>query len=224
MNKSNNNLADNTHERSTSNHSFLTKEKADLTNESKSQRKSDTLLKNLENATKKIMSKENNKHYRHSSMEVKYSTEKVPTKSPTDFKKNIHAMKDLINPSTNLNKTNALLKNTQSIMSSSNTSTNTHTNTNTSLLKPNTKSSFKHGTSSSGNNKLLNDNSSSFILNQGIPCFNNINIYTTNNSNNIKANEINLRYILNKVNTGSKTSNKPITKPTHLRTGSNNGL
>lgn len=52
---------------------------------------------------------------------------------------------------------------------------------------------------------------SNIILNQGIPCFNNINIYTSN------KNDVNLRqYIFNKV------GNKKANKMSHVRSISNN--
>lgn len=61
---------------------------------------------------------------------------------------------------------------------------------------------------------------SSVIINQeGIPCFNNINIFTTNNNNTLKPGDINLRdYIFNK-NTNVNTR---YLKATHVRSKSNN--
>jgi len=199
---------DNTHltnDRSSSNHSFITKDKTIDHDTSKSHRKNDSLIKNLDNATKKVLSKENYKsHHRHSSMEVKYTIDgKINTKSPNsnvknmNLTKNIHAMKEMLFSNNNTHNPNQTL--------SKNLSKNTH-NT----------SSYKNST-----NQPSNINPSNIILNQGgIPCFNNINIYTTNNSNNIKANEINLRqYIFNKVN---KPKSMAKIGPGHIRSTSNN--
>jgi hypothetical protein len=67
-----------------------------------------------------------------------------------------------------------------------------------------------------GNNNLKNKSNnkndfSNIILNQGIPCFNNINIYTTN------KNDVNLRqYIFNKV------GKQKVNKISHVRSISNN--
>jgi hypothetical protein len=150
-------------------------------------RKNDSIIKHLENATKKIISKENIRgHQRHSSMEVKYSTEKSTKASGSgSMTKNIHAMKEM------------LLNNPQN---------------NTTKMVINKPTLQK---------KQQNSNPSNIILNQaGIPCFNNINIYTTHNSNNIKGEEINLRqYIFSQVN---KQAKPKIAGPGHVRSASNN--
>jgi len=71
-----------------------------------------------------------------------------------------------------------------------------------------------------GNNTINNNTnyipSGNGIVNQNaVPCFNNINIYTSN-MNNFKTNEINLKqYIVNKMNTKSKNS-----KQNHSKTSS----
>jgi hypothetical protein len=139
-------------------------------NSSKSHRKNDSLIKNLEHATKKMLVKENYKtHYRHSSMEIKYhdSNNKVNSnsKSPStgvNLTKNIHAMKELL------------------FNSQSNKSTSKN-------QKPPTR---QNGNTSS--NIIVNQG--------GNPCFNHITIYTSNTRemkpNDINLRQ----YIFNKVN------------------------
>jgi hypothetical protein len=155
----------------------MTKDKININNSSgadvsKSHRKSESLIKNLESVTKKILTKENYKtHYRHSSMDIKLENTKfnLQTRSPNSQNqaKNIHAMKEML-----LNS-----KNSKTIK--------------------NPKFSQKQSASSN------------IILNQGgNPCFNQITIYTSNNNNKIKPNEINLRqYIFNKMNKPKSSSN-----------------
>jgi hypothetical protein len=68
---------------------------------SKTHRKCESLINNLENVTKKMLAKENYKtHYRHSSMDIKLDSSKLnyQTKSPNsqNINKNIHAMKDML--------------------------------------------------------------------------------------------------------------------------------
>jgi hypothetical protein len=65
---------------------------------------------------------------------------------------------------------------------------------------------------------------SNIILNQGgNPCFNQITIYTTNNTSNPKPNEINLRqYIFNKMNKPKSMSNI-VSGSSQVRSASSNG-
>jgi hypothetical protein len=90
------------------------------------------------------------------------------------------------------------------------------------MLLANNSNMVKNGKTTTINNNHNNQNNSNIILNQnGIPCFNNINIYTTNNNNNIKGNEINLRhYVFNKI-TKPKSLSK-IQRPGHARSSSIN--
>lgn len=69
------------------------------------------------------------------------------------------------------------------------------------------------------NNSTLNN--SNIILNQkGVPCYNNINIYTSG-INGLKGGDINLRqYIFNKVNLKSQNGIKINKKPHHARSNS----
>ena len=137
----------------------------------------------MENATKKLLTKENNKtHQRHSSMEVKYTTNDLKNTKSTNSNnivKNIHSMKEMLfnnNVIRNSNHKNAGNKNS---------------NVTPNMSTINTQTITKNPQISGSNNIILNQ--------AGIPCFNNINIYTTNNPNNIKPHEINLRqYIFNK--------------------------
>jgi hypothetical protein len=87
-------------------------------NSSKSHRKNESLIKNLESATKKMLKKEYKTHYRHSSMEVKLNEKNMNNASHTshasnttvckdrspgtsiNIGKNIHAMKEMLYPST----------------------------------------------------------------------------------------------------------------------------
>jgi len=81
---------------------------------SKSYRKNDSLIKNLEKATNKLLVKDYKTHQRHASMEIKYGGETKDknekndkSKSPgqgINLTKNIHAMKELLF-NTNINKT-----------------------------------------------------------------------------------------------------------------------
>ena len=186
---------DSQHDRSSSNHSFLAKDKSNniltlvLDNSSfKSFRKNDPLIKNLDNATKKILLKDNFRtHYRHSSMgSIDFKSDsKIKTAGMTNFShnsnnhnvKNIHAMKEML--------FNNLPVRESKVTSTSKKRTN--------------------GTESSSN----------IVLNPaGNPCFNHITIYTTNNTANLhgkagNGNDTNLRqYIFNKVTAKPKSLSK----------------
>ncbi len=139
---------------------------------SKSNNKNDSLIKNLDHATKKVLSKSNYKtHYRHSSMEVKFDPSKY-TKSPNskNLTKNIHAMKEML-----LNNG----KNSGKILSKGSTGpSNRHT-----------------GASGTASNIILNQGGNPCFNQITIYTTN------SGNSNNVKPNDINLRqYIYNKMN------------------------
>jgi hypothetical protein len=89
-------------------------------------------------------------------------------------------------------------------------------------IKDTSHNSHTHNYSTS-NNKSTNANNSNIILNQhGVPCYNNIHIYT-NGVNGIKSGDINLRqYIFNKVNK-NKTSKSQNKSALHGRSNSTAG-
>lgn len=132
-------------------------------------------------------------HQRHSSMEVKHEK----TKSPISNLKSIHAMKEM------LFQTNSEIGGLNS---------NSNIISNVGNISKNTK-----------NTKNVSNNSQ-IILNQGgVPCFNNINIFTnnaTNNNNNNPSKDINLRqYIFNRTNKPKSLSKM---QPGHVRSSSIN--
>ena len=171
---------------------------------SKSHRKNESLIKNLENATKKMTNKEYKTHYRHSSMEVKLNEKSINNAShnshvgnTTIYKdrspgalanqgKNIHAMKEMLYPSTGtINKSSS--------------------------KNPKPKVSSRQANATSSSNIIVNQG--------GNPCFNHITIYASNNSTSIKPNDINLRqYIFNKVSSKPKS----LSKLGHHRSASTN--
>lgn len=76
-----------------------------------------------------------------------------------------------------------------------------------------------------GKNNTITPNyipSENIIVNQNaLPCFNNINIYTSN-MNNFKTNEINLKqYIINKMNSKSKTGKQSHTRAASISNNAN---
>ncbi len=173
---------------------------------SKSHRKNESLIKNLETATKKMINKEYKTHYRHSSMEVKLNEKSINNASHNSHAsnnnstickdrspgalinqgKNIHAMKEMLYPSTG--KVD--------------------------------KSSSKNPKSKVSSRQANTTSTSNIIVNQGgNPCFNHITIYASNNSTSIKPNDINLRqYIFNKVSSKPKS----LSKLGHHRSASTN--
>ena len=99
------------------------------------------------------------------------------------------------------------------------------------LLNPN---NHKHSSNISSlknvKNKTPTNLPQNFFINQaGVPCFNNINIFTTNTNTGIKTGDINLRqYIFNKdnktTNKNSNNNNASKNNSSHLRNGSNNRI
>lgn len=158
----------------------------------------------MENSTKKLLKKDNYKiHHRQASMELKYTSndiKNVKSPNPNNVVKTIHAMKEMLF-NNNVNANNGQKKGKIQ---------NLNNNPNMTTLNAQTTSKNPHIPTS--NNIILNQ--------AGVPCFNNINIFTTNNPNSIKPHEINLRqYIFNKTQGKPKSLSKVAS---HIRGSSNN--
>jgi len=157
-------------------------------------------MNNIETATKKIIEKENFKtHYKKFSMDVKQDKSKINLPY-----KNMQMVKEIfISQNGNTGNSSQLL---------------THSKDKKSLTKDIKSDSKKNLT-----NKITSSNSSSVLNQNGMVCFNNINIYNTNKNpsskKNPKTSDINLRqYLLNKVNV-EKNGKTNATK--HMRSTSN---
>jgi len=153
--------------------------------------RTDSMVKNADNSSSKlILSKiNNNKHTRNCSFD---KTKQQHTHNGHSANKNIHAMKDMVTQN------NYKSNNNNHKLGPSQTLTPSMLSGKTSNITPNY---IPTG------NVLMNQNA--------VPCFNNINIYTSNMNKIYKTNEINLKqYIINKIN---KNQNKK-----HSRTASTN--
>ncbi len=158
-----------------------------------------SFMNNIENATKKMIGKEKYKtHYKQFSIDIKNDKNKIILPY-----KNIQLVKEIL------------------------ISQNGNTGSYSQLTHSKEKTSVSKDVKSDSRRNLpikVNSSNSSSVLNQnGLVCFNNINIYNTNKNNssikNPKTSDINLRqYLLNKVN-GDKNGKLNATK--HMRSTSN---
>lgn len=177
---------------------FLIKLFSALNEASKTSMNYNSFLNNIENATKKVIAKDKYKtHYKQFSMDIKSDKNKINLPY-----KNMQIVKEILISQNGNSGSSSLLTHSKDKKNSS----------------KNIKSDLKNLPQN-----ITSSNSSSLLNQNGMVCFNNINIYNTNKDNssikNPKTSDINLRqYLLNKVN-GEKNVKMNVSK--HLRSNSN---